>query len=284
MTNDRIDAAATWRERAGALAGALAVAATAIALFAGRVPAAHAQAAASDPDVHDAESEWHFARIDGFYRIDGRVVACVQKADGHWDFWDPRRDALLGTKNLDCLPPSGSRTIEPTIVSHQLVGSPSSIESDASFSGATGIWWRPADFQHCDTAFDHVYTAEAPGDGQRYSFYVLARRHHAHPVDLSSEACAMVPGVVTLQYTPRYDDTLRVQSLDLGEHRSLIVTRDDDDHPVVLVLHDHPARAWTGPQGVSIVPAALLQPALDKAGPDFAARERVVARLLEGAR
>lgn len=245
--------------------------------------ASSARANWTDSEVYDAGAFWHFARIDGYYRIDGHVVACVQKADGHWDFWDPQRDAMLGTKNLDCLPPPGSRPVDPTIVSHRIAGSTGSVESDASFYGAVGVWWLLADFQHCTTAFDRLYTAEGPGS-QAYGFYVLARMRHAHPVDLSDQACGMVPGVVTLKYTPRYGAADRLQALDLGDHRTLLVTRDDDGQPVAVVIHDRPARAWTGAQGVSIVPAALLQPALEKAGPDFAARERVVARLLDGSR
>jgi hypothetical protein len=314
MRNDRNDAAAARQGIAIALMGmSTALAVVAVVMFGGRVSPAQAQATGStsraasaatggarmrpaslevgskaagpgptDSEVYDAEAYWHFARLEGFYRIEGHVVACIQKADGHWDFWDPRRDVLLGTKNLDCVPPTGSRSVEPTIVSHQIEGSPASVESDASFYGATGIWWQVPDFQHCDEAFDRLYTAEAPGSAG-YSFYVLTRRRHAHTVDLRGEACGLVPGVVTLQYTPRYDDILRVQSLDLGDHRTLIATRDDDDRPVVVVIHDRPSRAWTGAQGVSIVPATLLRPALEKAGPDFAARERVVAQLLDGA-
>jgi hypothetical protein len=316
MTNDRIERAASRGPVAFVVAGALAaVASAAVILVAGVVPAADAQQAATpasrapsaaakgpamraasletgpstaratwtDSDVYDAGAYWHFARLDGFYRIEGHVVACVQKADGHWDFWDPQRDALLGTRNLDCLPPAGSRGVDATIVSHRLTGSPGSVESDASFYGATGVWYDLADFQHCQTAFDHVYTAEGPGS-QGYAFYVIEKLRHARPVDLDGQACGMVPGVVTLRYTPRYDDTPRVQALDLGDHRTLIATRDDDDHPVIVVIHDRPARIWTGAQGVSIVPAALLQPALDQAGPDFAARERVVVQLLASAR
>ncbi|HEX4511799.1 MAG TPA: hypothetical protein VH328_17045 [Burkholderiaceae bacterium] len=312
MKDDRIEAA-TLR-RAGRMAKAVAlmaaVAASAlVGLGAGHVPSALAQpsvaraASASgrgqalhpaalatgplatrtawtDSDVYDAGAYWRFARLEGFYRIDGHVVACVQKADGHWDFWDPRRDALLGTKNLDCLPPSGSRSVDPTVVSHQIVGATGSVETDASFSGATGVWWQPDDFQHCDRAFVRVYTAEGSG-GANYGFYVLTRLRHPRPVDLSQQACSMVPGVVTLKYNPRYADDRRVQALDLGDHRTLLVTRDDDERPAVLVLHDRPAHPWTNAQGVSIVPAALLQPALDEAGADYLAREHVVVKLLE---
>jgi hypothetical protein len=280
MEFDRIGAVrARRRGRASVAAfGRIAAGCTALVACIGA-----AAPASTGSEIYDAEAYWHFARFDGFYRIDGHVVACVQKADGQWDFWDPRRDAMLGMKNLDCLPPPGSRSVDPTIVSRRITGSTGSVESDASFYGATAIWWQLADFQHCSTAFEHLYTAEGPAD-RAYGFYVLSRLRHPHPVDLRDQACSLVPGMATLKYTPRYDDAQRVRSLDLGDHRTLLVTRDDDERPVVVVLHDRPVHPWTGSQGVSVVPADRLQPALDRAGPDFAARERAVAELLDGSR
>jgi hypothetical protein len=247
------------------------------------LPAHGAGGAATGAEVTDIGAFWHFTRIAGLYRVDGRVLVCVRKADGRWDFWDPKRDVLLGTKNIDCLPPVGSRSFDPTVVSGRIAGAAMNVETDASFADAKNVSWHLEDLLRCPPAFGRVYTVEAPGS-EPYGFFVLERLRHPREVDLRDNACGLVPGMSTLRYTQRYDSVGSLQALDLGDHRTLLMTRTGDGDPVAIVVHDRPRHAWSNGQGVYLVPAPLLQPALDRAGPDFTARERAVAQVLDGVR
>jgi hypothetical protein len=242
-------------------------------------PLPAARTAPADDEIRDAQAHWHFARIDGVYSVEGRSLVCVQKADGQWDYWDPRRDALLGTKNLSCLPPMGTRVEDISVALAPPPGAAYTLDTRASFSGGTAIHRETGGFVHCDSAFSHPYTVALPHD-EPYSFYVITRLRHPRDVDLSLTACGVDPGVVTVHYTQAYDDVADLQALDLGDHRTLLMAATDDAEPVVLVLHDRPQHVWSGSAGVWFVPAALLRPALDKAGSDFAARETAVERVI----
>jgi hypothetical protein len=263
----------------------LAAAASAVLTCAAATPPARetSRAAVTSDEVYDAQAHWHFARIDGAYTVDGRSLVCVQKSDGQWDFWDPRRDALLGTKNLSCLPPIGTRVQDITVALAPPAGATYSLETSASFYGGSAIHREGPDFAHCDSAYSHFYTVAQAHDDP-YSFYVISRLRHPREVDLSLTACAVAAGVVTVKYIQAYDDVAELQALDLGDHRTLLMAATDSSEPIVLVLHDQPRHVWASSDGVWFVPAGLLQPALDRAGEDFVARERAVEQVIFGRR
>jgi hypothetical protein len=242
-----------------------------------------AAAATADDSIQDAQARWHFRHVDSAYLIDGHPVLCVQKSDGHWDFWDPRRDVLLGKKNLDCLPPTGSRTQDLVVHAAPFPGMTYEPGSQASFNGASTIWAESDDPSHCALGFDHYFTATPPR-GEPYSFYVIGRLSRPRPVDLSLTGCGLIAGVTHEQYAQGYDVASTVRTLDIGEHRTLLMTTTDAGDPVVLVLVGRPATAWTNGQGVLVVPATVLQPRLQKAGVDYPDRERVVAQLMQSPR
>jgi hypothetical protein len=254
----------------------------AVAALIGAVCVASACAAAGDDAIQDAQARWQFRRVDSAYLIDGRAVLCVQKADGRWDFWDPKRDVLLGKRNLDCLPPSGSRS-QDLVVHAAPVHGMYSPASEASFNGASAIWAESEDDDHCALAFDRYFTA-VPARGEPYSFYVIGRLRRPRPVDLTLTACALIAGVTHEQYAQAYDVVAGVRTLDLGERRTLLVTATDAGEPVVLVLYGRPGAAWTNAQGVLVAPAALLRPRLQQAGADFPGRERVVEQMMQASR
>jgi hypothetical protein len=261
--------AARGRRAVAALAGALCLASA-------------CAAAAGDETIQDAQAHWRFRRIDSAYLVDGRAVLCVQKADGHWDFWDPRRDVLLGKRNLDCLPPSGSRPQDLVVHAAPFPGMYSPA-SEASFNGASAIWSQSEDDAHCELGFDHFFTAVS-SRGESYSFYVIGRLRQPRAVDLTLTGCALLAGVTHQQYAQGYDVVTVLRALDLGEQRTLLVSATDAGEPVVLVLHGRPASAWSNAQGVLVAPAALLQPRLQKAGADFPGRERVVEQMMQSSR
>jgi len=253
------------------------------AALAGAACLASAGAAAGDDAIQDAQARWHFRHVDSAYLVEGRAVLCVQKADGQWDFWDPRRDALLGTHHLDCLPPSGSRSQDLVVHAAPAPGMTYAPESDASFNGAKAIWSQSEDDEHCALGFDRYFTA-MPARGEPWSFYVIGRLHRPQPVDLTLTGCALITGVTHLQYAQGYDVVASLRTLDLGERRTLLVAATDVGEPVVLVLHGHPASAWTNAQGVLVAPASVLQPRLEQAGADYPGRERVVAQMMQSPR
>jgi len=195
----------------------LAAAAAAMLACAAAMPPAQkaTRAAATGDEVYDAQAYWHFARIDGVYAVDGRSLVCVQKSDGQWDYWDPRRDALLGTKNLSCLPPIGTRVQDISVALAPPPGATWSLETRASFSGASAIHRQGPDFAHCDSAYSHFYIVALAHDDP-YSFYLISRLRHPREVDLSLTARAVAAGVFTLKYTQADDDVDDLQAMDLG--------------------------------------------------------------------
>jgi hypothetical protein len=254
-----------------------------MAALAGAACLASASAAAPDDAIVDAQARWHFRHVDSAWLIENRPVLCVQKADGHWDFWDPRRDVLLGTHNLDCLPPAGSRAQDLVVHAAPYPGMTFMPVSEASFNGAAAVWMENEDASHCALGFGRYITA-IPTRGEPYSFYVIGRLHQPKPVDLTLTGCALIAGVTHQQYAQAYDVVEPVRTLDLGEQRTLLVTATDTGEPVVLVLHGRPASIWTNAQGMMIAPATLLQPRLQQAGADVPGRERVVAQLMQSPR
>jgi len=225
----------------------------------------------------DVESKHNFRSFSTVVKQEGDYGICVEDEVGASRLWNPVSDKISST-GANCIVPSRAIVVIPLVSTPKLNGIASE-GFNASFARAQSIYRDSVGIsKNCGPNFANYFTLNLGSAGKK-SFYIISKLQKPRTVTVQPECSGSTEAAT---YKQDYDSVGMLESLDLGDDNSLLLSINDSNHPIIIKLSGIPKRSIAFPRAkVYLILKEDMDRSFEATGNSEAERNKAVNLLID---